>query len=191
MRQSPPHGARLELPVVADVARFPAGLLVLLLVSAGQAWALAAALAVILAVAAWHASPRASRLRASLVGEARLIEPLTGSLYRLTVFAAFLAAGWFPAWALVLLFARELAVPYARATVRQRGRDLLPRPSDGGMFLVHCLVQAGLGALALGADGGPNVAAHATGSLLAVVAVAASLWSFADHVSEATRVIRP
>jgi hypothetical protein len=190
MRRSPLHGALVEPSVVVDVARVPAGLLVGVLVPVGQAWALAMALAVILLVAAWHASPLATRWRAALAGEMRLVEPLTGSLYRLTVFAAFLAAGWFPAWALVLLFGRELVVPYARAAVRQRGRDLPARTSDAWLFFTHCAVQAGLGALVLAAGGASTAEPGVSGAALATVAVAASVWSFADHVAEASRLTR-
>jgi hypothetical protein len=191
MRRGPMQAAQLELSVVLEAVRLPAGLAVLLLLLGGGDIYIAAAVVVMLAVSLLSLLPSTVRMREAAIGEARLAEPIAASLYRLTVFAALLANGWFPAWALIVLFGRDLVVPYVRASVRQHGQDMSARGSDVLMAGVHALAQAGIAAASLGVWGEVQWLAAAVSHLLVVAATMASLWSVIDHVGEAMRLVRP
>lgn len=81
------------------------------------------------------------------------LDPLCDSLYRLTVFLGFAAAGWIPFW-MVLIFAyRDIIVSYARIAAASRGSKVGARWSGKikavvqGAAQIAVLVLFALGAL--------------------------------------------
>jgi len=69
------------------------------------------------------------------------LDPLCDSLYRLTVFLGFAAAGWIPLW-LILPFAfRDIIVSYARIAAAGRGVSVGARWSGKFKAVIQGLVQ--------------------------------------------------
>ncbi|VAV89374.1 CDP-diacylglycerol--glycerol-3-phosphate 3-phosphatidyltransferase [hydrothermal vent metagenome] len=69
------------------------------------------------------------------------LDPLCDSLYRLTVFLGFAAAGWIPLW-MVLPFAfRDIIVSYARIAAASRGVSVGARWSGKAKAVVQGVAQ--------------------------------------------------
>ncbi len=186
-----PSRALYTIPNVLSVLRGLAGPVVLALVTANARWALIAALAVM--VAAEISDVFDGEIARRFDQETQLgqfIDPICDSVYHLSVFLAFLANGWMPAWMLFVIYARDLAVPYIQTFVRQAGRDLAVRLSGKIKTAVHALAQIGVVLAALGWLGsGPGVGGAWPMALL-IGATIASIYSLIDYGVEAARVLR-
>jgi CDP-diacylglycerol--glycerol-3-phosphate 3-phosphatidyltransferase len=104
------------------------------------------------------------------------LDPLCDSLYRLTVFLGFAAAGWMPLW-MVLPFAfRDIIVSYARIAAASRGASVGARWSGKIKAVVQGAAQiAVLVLFALGWGGEWNI-------WLIGAAVLMTLYSLIDYV---------
>ena len=71
----------------------------------------------------------------------KLLDPVCDSIYRLSVFLAFLANGWLPAWMFFIIYARDLIVPYLRTFSRQVGHTLEVRWSGKAKAAAQGLSQ--------------------------------------------------
>ncbi len=74
---------------------------------------------------------------ASGLGQA--LDPLCDSLYRLTIFMAFAAAGWMPLWLVFPFLFRDIIVSYARIMAASRGVSIGARLSGK----IKAVVQGG------------------------------------------------
>lgn len=112
--------------------------------------------------------------QASGLGQA--LDPLCDSLYRLTVFMAFAAAGWMPLWLVFPFLFRDIIVSYARIMAASRGVSIGARLSGKIKAVVQGVVQIGV------------ILAHMFGLAdtvsLALIALAAAmtLYSLIDYV---------
>ncbi|MDX2155619.1 MAG: hypothetical protein SFW09_03830 [Hyphomicrobiaceae bacterium] len=183
------QGARPDAPALLAGARLLAGLFLVVALTSRQASSLAAALFVMAALEGltllhW------SLARQGPPGNDGLAEPLSGSIYRLTVSAAFLANGWLPAWMLIVIFARDLVVPYLRAAVRQRSQDLTAGLGDRLAAVAHAVAQLGVVAMAF-EDWGPGLGPQGPLAFtLLVVAVAFSAWSLVEHFARSAQMLK-
>lgn len=166
------------------------GPIVMGLITQDARWALVAALVLMvfaeilgfldgLAAGRFH---QTSRMR-------EVIAPISDSIYHLAVFMAFVYQGWMPAWMLVVVYARDLVVPYLGAFATQAGRHLAARVSARVKTGVHAFAQIGVVLVALGLLSGSIAGAH-TMSLLLLAAAAASLYSLFDYGLAASRLLR-
>lgn len=111
----------------------------------------------------------------------RLVDPICDSVYHLSVFLAFLAMHWMPAWMLFVIYARDLIVPYVRTFARQAGHDLQIRMSGKIKTSVHAIAQIGIMMIALGLFG-QNISVDGSLSLLLLLAATgASVYSLVDY----------
>lgn len=174
--------ALLTLPNALSALRGVLALAIVWLISQGGTGLLTIALVLMLAAEGLGLVTRRMG-RGSPIGE--IADSLFESVYRLTVFVGFLAAGWLPAWMLFVLFFPELAVTYVRTFARQSGHDLERGMADRIKEAVHAVAQIGVVALALAGGGA------APAWVLLFAAMAASLYALVDRAAEAGRKIAP
>lgn len=109
-------------------------------------------------------------------GLGQALDPLCDSLYRLTVFLAFAAAGWMPLWLVFPFLFRDIIVSYARIMAASRGASIGARLSGKIKAVVQGAAQIGV------------VASHMLGLTdnlsLALIGIAAAmtLYSLYDYV---------
>jgi CDP-diacylglycerol---glycerol-3-phosphate 3-phosphatidyltransferase len=109
-------------------------------------------------------------------GLGQALDPLCDSLYRLTVFLAFAAAGWMPLWLVFPFLFRDIIVSYARIMAASRGVSIGARLSGKIKAVVQGAAQIGI------------VVAHmfslADSISLALIGIAAAmtLYSLYDYV---------
>ncbi len=72
------------------------------------------------------------------------LDPLCDSLYRLTVFMAFAAAGWIPLWLVFPFLFRDVIVSYARIMAASRGVKIGARISGKIKAVVQGAAQIGV-----------------------------------------------
>ncbi len=112
--------------------------------------------------------------QASGLGQA--LDPLCDSLYRLTVFLAFAAAGWVPLWLIFPFLFRDIIVSYARIMAAGRGVSIGARMSGKIKAVVQGAVQIGvIVAHMIGLPDSVSVA-------LVIIAAAMTLYSLIDYV---------
>jgi len=183
-------GVRITILDVLPLIRGCLGPVVMALITQDGRWALVAALVLMVfaEISGFLDGWAAGRLhRTSRIGEA--IAAISDSIYRLAVFMAFVSEGWMPAWMLVMVYARELVVPYLGTFARQAGRDLKARVSASVTTGAHTFAQIGVVLVALGLLSG-SVASAPTMSLLLLAAAAASLYSLLDTALATSRLLR-
>ena len=111
----------------------------------------------------------------------KLVDPVCDSIYRLTVFLAFLKNGWLPAWMFFLIYARDLIVPYLRTFARQVGHDLEVRWSGKAKAVTQGMTQI-LSLLAiLGLFTRSQSATETIVYILMGIATAVSIGSLVDY----------
>lgn len=183
--------ALYSIPNVLSVLRGIAGPIVLALLMAGQPLALAAALALMIAA---EISDFLDGLIARRFDQdtkiGRLIDPICDSIYHLSVFLAFLAKGWMPAWMLFIIYARDLMVPYLRTFAQQFGHELSVRTSGKVKTTIHAIAQIGVVTIAMGQLGSEITIDGQLASALLLAAMLASLYSLIDYCVEVARVVK-
>jgi len=186
-----PSSSLFNVPNSLSVARALAGPVVLALITAGTDAALYSALGLmILAELSDLADGEIARRYDQETEIGRFVDPVCDSVYHLSVFLAFLAMGWMPAWMLFVLYGRELVVPYLRTFARQAGHDLQVRASGKTKAAVHAVVQIGIVAIALGLFGPKLTIDGVMPTILLLVAIGASIYSLADYVAAVYRLLR-
>lgn len=182
-------GTLLTVPNALSILRAGAGPLVMVMITNGSRMSLWLALVVmIVAEASDIVDGYIARNFDQETRLGSLIDPVCDSIYHLSVFLAFLSVGWMPAWMVYIIYARDLAVPYLRAFVRQTGQELQMRSSGKIKTAAHALAQIGVVLIALQVFG-PDLSM--TGTLatgLLITATCASLYSLVDYAIEALRL---
>jgi len=77
-------------------------------------------------------------------GLGQALDPLCDSLYRLTVFLAFAAAGWMPLWLIFPFLFRDIIVSYARIMAASRGVSIGARLSGKIKAVIQGAAQIGV-----------------------------------------------
>ena len=77
-------------------------------------------------------------------GFGQALDPLCDSLYRMTVFLAFAAAGWMPLWAVFPFLFRDIIVSYARIMAASRGVSIGARLSGKIKAVLQGSAQIGV-----------------------------------------------
>ncbi|OYW53953.1 MAG: hypothetical protein B7Y80_00515 [Hyphomicrobium sp. 32-62-53] len=110
-----------------------------------------------------------------------ILDSACESIFHFTIYIALMLMGWFPIWALFVCYAGDLLVPYLCVLARQRGANVVYRPSLTLRTATHALVQA---ALILPHIAGPALAPEASLSVsfwLACLAIAVTIGTVIDY----------
>lgn len=190
MAGSPERRHGLTLPNAISLMRAGLALPAVALLVHGSAWALWVALIVMaLAEASDALDGVVARRRGEVSRAGMVLDPMADSLYRLPVFAAFLANQWMPVWILLLMIWRDVGVAYLRIIAEQNGGTLASRPS--GKWKAVAQAAAQLATVAAYAGWGaplPEQIAFAVFALLAA-ATAVTAYSLADYAAAVVRTI--
>ncbi len=81
----------------------------------------------------------AARRLAAVSNFGKLVDPLADSLYRSTVFVAFMSVGWMPVWMLLVVLWRDILVAYVRIVCASTGFVMSARSTGK----IKAVVQAG------------------------------------------------
>lgn len=71
----------------------------------------------------------------------KLIDPLSDSIYRLSIFSAFVVTAWLPLWMFWIFMVRDICVSYVRLIALQRGTTLSARLSGKLKAIIQAIVQ--------------------------------------------------
>jgi cardiolipin synthase (CMP-forming) len=110
-----------------------------------------------------------------------LLDPVCDTIYHLSVFMAFMSNGWMAPWMLIIIYARELAVPYICTFAHQLGHDLGVRKSGKYKSFIHGLAQITVVLAAIGAFGAQVSASGEFVQIVLLVSTAAALYSLIDY----------
>lgn len=114
-------------------------------------------------------------------GFGQALDPLCDSLYRLTVFMAFAAAGWMPLWLVFPFLFRDIIVSYARIMAASRGVSIGARLSGKIKAVIQGAAQ--IGVVIAHMLGLPNMVSIVLVGLAAVM----TLYSLYDYVQGLSR----
>jgi len=117
-----------------------------------------------------------------------LLDPICDTIYHLSVFMAFMSNGWMAPWMLIIIYARELAVPYICIFAHQLGHDLGVRQSGKYKSFIHGLVQITVVLAAIGTFGSQVPANGGLIQAVLLVSTAAALYSLIDYGSAVLRI---
>lgn len=118
----------------------------------------------------------------------RFIDPVSDSIYRLSVFLAFFFNDWMPVWMFILIYARDLVVPYLRTFTIQSGHSLPVRWSGKLKAVTQGASQIGVVAILSNFLGLGTVFGDNSVFLLLTLATSVSVISLADYFIEALRI---
>lgn len=110
-----------------------------------------------------------------------LLDPICDTIYHLSIFMAFMSNGWMAPWMLIIIYARELAVPYICTFANQLGHDLGVRKSGKYKSFVHGLAQITVVLAAIGAFGAQVPANGGIIQAVLAVSTATALYSLIDY----------
>ncbi len=120
----------------------------------------------------------------------RFIDPVSDSIYRLSVFLAFFFNDWMPAWMFILIYARDLVVPYLRTFTIQSGHSLPVRWSGKLKAVVQGASQIGVVAILANFLGLGTIFGQGSVFILLAIATAISVISLIDYFIEAIRITK-
>jgi len=115
----------------------------------GENGLLAALILIILAEITDYLDGKIARSFNQVTDIGKLIDPMSDSLYRISVFVAFFANGWMPIWMFMIILMRDLAVSYLRIMAEQTGLTLSARQSGKWKAVAQSMAQIGVTALLL------------------------------------------
>ncbi len=111
----------------------------------------------------------------------KILDPMTDSLYRTSIFAAFLVNGWLPLWAFAVFFMRDIIVSYLRILSEQRSITLAARMSGKLKAIIQGVAQIGV-VIAMYIGTATSLAAANWLIILAVAITAYSLFDYGKAV---------
>jgi CDP-diacylglycerol--glycerol-3-phosphate 3-phosphatidyltransferase len=186
-----PFAGVYTIPNVLSISRGLLGPIVMALITYESWWTLSSALALmIVAELSDFIDGIVARRFKQQTDLGRVIDPICDSIYHLSVFLAFLYVGWMPVWMLVLIYARDLTVPYIRTFARQAGVEINVRDSGKLKTAVHAVAQIGVVAVPLNLVADAFAPGIDTVTALLLAATAASLYSLVDYALAASRLAR-
>ena len=126
-----------------------------------------------------------SSARVSNLG--KILDPLADSIYRSSVFIAFVINGWMPVWMFAIVVWRDLTVSYLREIAELHSETLGARMSGKLKAIVQGAAQITLVAMVAvyGVDSYAPYSITANGILL--IATAVTFYSFCDYVAGVTQ----
>lgn len=146
----------LNLPNALTLSRVGLGLACLWpLAAAEQRAALGLAFALMAAAEATDLFDGvAARGLGAVTAIGKILDPMADSMYRLTIFAAFVQNGWMPAWLMCVFILRDIGVSYLRIVAQQNAIPVAARFSGKAKAVAQGAAQlfaVGVGAFGLDA----------------------------------------
>ena len=174
------RGAFLTIPNLITSFRLVAGPVCLWLLLEGAGWAFWVALAVMVVA---EFSDMVDGMVARALGQVsdlgKLLDPLSDSVYRVSVFLGLVAIGVMPGWMMVVILVRDLVVAHVRVVAGARGVAMAARASGKIKAIVQAIAQLGVVFLAAAFAGG-GWADDVSWALL-LVATLITAWSMVDY----------
>ncbi|MGH1351767.1 MAG: CDP-diacylglycerol--glycerol-3-phosphate 3-phosphatidyltransferase [Methyloligellaceae bacterium] len=111
----------------------------------------------------------------------KLLDPLTDSFYRVSVFLAFVHNGWIPVYMFMIILSRDFIVSYLRVLSQQMNFTLAARSSGKWKAIIQGIAQIGIVVLVI-AVGAGNLSEYDTISFtLLAAATLVTAYSLADY----------
>jgi CDP-diacylglycerol---glycerol-3-phosphate 3-phosphatidyltransferase len=179
----------MTVPMVLTLARIvlaPVFFLLFSLAGSGSVGLLAGVWAVLIVMEVSDALDGHMASRLGQVSElGKVLDPFADSISRLTYFVAFVVAGVMPAWVLIILIYRDVAVAYIRVLIA-REKVLLPARASGKLkawvYAVAGFVGTAVFTLKTTGWLSPVLGPLRTISLaLFILCAAVAIWSLADY----------
>ncbi len=131
--------------------RIIAGPICILLILSGTTWALWSCLFVMaLAELSDFLDGYIARAYDQVSDLGKILDPMSDSIYRISVFVAFVSQGWMPVWMFLLILCRDIIVSYLRILAEQQIGTLAARSSGKWKAIVQSgaqIIVVGLHAL--------------------------------------------
>jgi len=119
----------------------------------------------------------------------KILDPMADSIYRSSVFIAFVMNGWMPVWMFAIVVWRDLTVSYLREIAELQAQTLSARTSGKLKAIVQGLAQITL-VLMVALNGVDSFAPHSvTAYGILLLATAVTFYSFCDYVAGVTNKI--
>ena len=71
----------------------------------------------------------------------KILDPMSDSIYRISVFVAFISQGWMPVWMFLIILCRDIIVSYLRILAEQQIGTLAARSSGKWKAIVQSAAQ--------------------------------------------------
>lgn len=117
----------------------------------------------------------------------KILDPMADSLYRISVFLGFVAAGWMPIWMFYIVLIRDICVAYLRIFSEQMNFTLAARSSGKIKAIVQGTAQIGLVVFAwlpLGIKGDAFLTLAFWALLIATAVTVYSLYDYGKSVRQ-------
>jgi CDP-diacylglycerol--glycerol-3-phosphate 3-phosphatidyltransferase len=139
----------LTLPNLISLCRIVAGPLCIFLLLSDGAWVLWAVLATMIAAEITdYLDGLVARAQGQVSNSGKILDPMADSLYRVSVFLAFVAIGWMPVWMLLIIVVRDITVSYLRIMAEMRLETMAARQSGKWKAVAQSIAQIGIVAVA-------------------------------------------
>jgi CDP-diacylglycerol--glycerol-3-phosphate 3-phosphatidyltransferase len=175
------------LPNLISLCRIAAGPACIYRLTQGAPWAIWAALiTMIFAEITDFLDGLVARAHGQISSVGKILDPMADSLYRVSVFLAFVANGWMPVWMLLIIIVRDITVSYLRIMAELRLETMAARQSGKWKAVVQSAAQISIVVVvALWGAGGEIFEGFALGAL--TVATAVTVYSLYDYTASVLR----
>src|SRR5690606_31500931 len=175
------------LPNLISLCRVAAGPACIYLLTQDDAWAIWAALmTMIVAEITDYLDGLVARTHGQISNVGKILDPMADSLYRISVFLAFVGNGWMPAWMLLIIIVRDITVSYLRIVAELRLETMAARQSGKWKAVVQSAAQISIVIMVgLWGAAGEIFTGFALGAL--TVATAVTVYSLYDYTSSILR----
>lgn len=175
------------LPNLISLCRIGAGPACIYLLMLGAYWAVWAALATMLvAEFSDYLDGLVARAQGQISSTGKILDPMADSLYRVSVFLAFVANGWMPVWMLMIIVVRDVTVSYLRVMAELRLETMAARQSGKWKAVAQSAAQIVIVVLvAVWGTGSAMFPPVAYGVL--VIATAVTVYSLYDYTASVLR----
>ena len=122
--------------------RILAGPICISLILSGATWAIWSCLLVmILAELSDFLDGYVARAYDQVSDLGKILDPMSDSIYRVSVFVAFVSQGWMPVWMFLVILCRDIIVSYLRILAEQQIGTLAARSSGKWKAIVQSAAQ--------------------------------------------------
>jgi CDP-diacylglycerol--glycerol-3-phosphate 3-phosphatidyltransferase len=175
------------VPNLISLCRVAAGPVIIYLLTQNASWAIWSALVtMIFAELTDFLDGLIARSYGQVSSVGKILDPIADSLYRVSVFLAFVANGWMPVWMLLIIIVRDITVSYLRIMAELRLETMAARQSGKWKAVVQSAAQISIVVtVALGGVGGEIFPGFAVGAL--TVATAVTVYSLYDYTASVLR----
>ncbi|MBU1613350.1 CDP-diacylglycerol--glycerol-3-phosphate 3-phosphatidyltransferase [Patescibacteria group bacterium] len=184
---------KINVATALTLSRFVMLPIILLLIRAGgRTYLVTASIIMLISEITDILDGRVARRIGLVSEEGKLLDPLADSICHSSVFILMAGIGWIPAWATIIVVARELAVGTLRNLAAARGVALAARLSGKVKTVVYAIVQIALVVSHITADFLPSIPEvfRFINWGLGLIAIALAIFSGLDYGTHVLRRFR-